>query len=211
MNTITSVTFEGSLLVESSLPLVFLPQTTQLWPLSFPGPGTNATHRCSPQQVSPGHSSLWVPRAAPPARSAHRGGCGLGWSLRGHVTAAIRAAGCGLPPSLLAAVTYRRPAPPTHPTQPHHDRYAHVTGPRGAAAPTPGKLQEARELPWSPAADRAGLQSGGFRLRHPGKGRRGGAGAGRTGIAHSPEGLLPRGTASALRKHWVAALLWPLH
>lgn len=61
------------------------------------------------------------------------------------MTAAIRAAGCGLPPSLLAAVTYRRPAPPTHPTRPHHDRYAHVTGPRGAASPTPGKLREARE------------------------------------------------------------------
>lgn len=111
-----------------------------------------------------------------PARSAHRGGCGLGLSLRGHVTAAIRAAGCGLPPSLLAAVTYRRPAPPTH--RPHYDRYVRVTGSCGGAAPTPGKLRAARELPYSLAADRVALQRGGFRLRHPGKARRGGAARG---------------------------------
>lgn len=123
-------------------------------------------------------------------------------SLRGHVTAAIRAAGCGLPPSLLAAVTYRRPAPPTH--RPHYDRYARVTGSCGGAAPTPGKLRAARELLYSPAADRVPLQRGGFRLPHPGKARRGGAGTGRAGVVRSPEGLLPRGTAGALRKHRLA-------
>lgn len=133
MNTVTNVTFEGSLLK------VDYPWFSCRRPhISFPGPGTNATVQ-SPTGVP------WAQQPAGPqgrpARSAHRGGCGLGWSLRGHVTAAIRASGCGLPPSLLAAVTYQRPAPPTHPTRPHHDRYAHVTGPRGAAAPTPGKLR----------------------------------------------------------------------
>lgn len=144
MNTVTSVTFEESRLVESSLPLVFQGNGKPHSSAPFLSQALERT----PMVQSPTGVPWAQQPAGPqgrPARSAHRGGCGLGWSLRSHVTAAIRAAGCGLPPSLLAAVTYRRPAPPTHPTRPHHDRYAHVTGPRGAAAPTPGKLREARE------------------------------------------------------------------
>lgn len=144
-----------------------------------------------------------------PARSAHRGGCGLGLSLRGHVTAAIRAAGYGLPPSLLAAVTYRRPAPPTH--RPHYDRYARVTGSCGGAAPTPGKLRAARELLYSPAADRVALQR---RLPSPasGEGQAGWGGHGACRGRTEPSGALATGNSGRpAETPACAALLWPLH
>lgn len=208
MNTVTGVAFERSLLIESLLPFLFLPQATQLCPLSFPSPGRNARgavpNRCPLGTAACGSPGSPRPQCAPgrmrpglePARP--RDGRYKSGGLRTPALPAGRghlpAPGSSDPPGHTMTGTPR------------------VTGSRDVAAPKPGKLRVARE-PWraAPAANRAALQSGGFRLPHPGKARRGGAGAGRTGVARSPEVLLPWGAAGALRKHRVAALLWPLH
>lgn len=115
MNTGTGMTFQRSLVVGSSLPFVSLPQATQLCPpLPFPQALERTPRGAVPNRCPQGTAARGSPG---PPRPAVRTGEDAAWAgaCAGHVTAAIRAAGCGLPPSLLAAVTYRRPAPATHP------------------------------------------------------------------------------------------------
>lgn len=174
---------------------------TALPPSSLPtGPGTNAPRR-SPQQVSPGHGSPRVPRAAPP-RSAHRGGCGLGWSLRGPRDGRYKSGGLRTP--ALPAGRGHLPAPgsrdpPGHTMTGTPPSPPRVPGSRDAAAPrageAPGELVNRCRL--QPLTETRCGASGGFRLRHPGKARRGGACAGAHRGRTRPRGALATGNGRA--------------
>lgn len=176
-----SYCIQGALLVEGSLPSFPCHRPHSCAPFPSQAPRKDWTSR-SPQQVSPGHSSPRVPRAAPPARGAHHGGCSPSRSLRGHVTAAIRAADCGLPPSPLAAVLHRRPAPLT--LRPHHDRYAR--GPRRGrphAGEAPGSSEAVAASGCRP---RCGPSCAAERLLPPPASGRGRAGWGGRGARWAP-------------------------
>lgn len=192
MNTVTGVTFERSLLIESSLPFLFLPLATQLYPLPFPGPGRNA-RGAVPNRCPLGTAARGSP--GPP-----RPQCALGRMRPGLEPARPRDGrykSGGLRTPALPAGRGHLPAPGSS-DLPGHTMTGtpRVTGSRDVAAPTPGKLRVARE-PWraAPAANRAALQSGGFRLPASGEGQAGWGGRGTHRGLTEPRGALAAGSS----------------